>query len=319
MDAIAKAREVLDGLGIEESENPAPRPISGHHSSILVPCIGHDGRDFLLKLFIPPDEGKYYPPEVKIQDYARREIAFYSFLDSWDVERRELAAPKTIMMDHKDPPSWILLEYIHPSPGPASENLSSDNVFDLIARMHSLPMERLRGRRNFPLNRWDITSLRDRVVRLMYDPLFDVVGKERWAQVRSFYDEAVRWLETRELVPVHGDFTEDNILVEREGRPYLVDFERIGTGSPEHDFTWFWIHSRRSKEWKRDLYVRFLDGKYGSTCVRTQWGMRATAVYLACRRLRFGCVVHGDKDKYRKSNLALLEAALAGEADFFPA
>ncbi len=63
---------------------------------------------------------------------------------------------------------------------------------------------------------------------------------------------------------------------------------------------------------------RFMAGKHGSTYVRAQWGMRATAVYLACRRLRFGHVVHGVKDKYRKSNLALLEAAVAGGADFFP-
>ena len=184
--AAERAREVLAEIGIQESKNPAPRPVSGHHSSILVPCLGHDGRDFLLKVFIPPAEGQYYPPEVKIEDYARREIAFYSFLDSWDVARRELQAPKTIMMDPKDPPSWILLEYIHPCPGPASETLSSENVFDLLLRVQALPMERLRGRRNFPLNRWDITSVRDRVVRLMYDPLCSIVGEESWAQVRSF-------------------------------------------------------------------------------------------------------------------------------------
>ncbi|MFQ5503850.1 MAG: aminoglycoside phosphotransferase family protein [Planctomycetota bacterium] len=317
-DPLEQARIVLEELGIEESTQPAPRPVSGHHSSILIPCFGKDERSFLLKYFVAPEEGKYYPPEVKIADYARREIAFYSFMDSYDVARRELPVPKTIMMDPDDPPQWVLLEYISPCVGPASESLSGENVFDLLNRLQGLPMERLTGRRNFPLNRWDIASLRDRVVRLMYEPLIFIVGEDTWSDIRRFYNEAMRWLETQARVPVHGDFTEANIIVNEDGRPFLMDFERIGTGSEDHDFTWFWIHSRRPMEWKRDLFARFMANSHGSARVRREWGMRASAVYLACRRLRFGYLVHSDKDRHRGSNLALLRAALAGGGDFFP-
>jgi len=317
-DLISQAREVLEELGIEESSMQPPRPIHEHHSSLLLPCKGTDGREFLLKFFHPPEEGCFYPPEVKIENYARREIAFYSFLDSFDVDRRSLPAPKTIAMDHQDPPHWILLEHIQQAKGPLSEHLAASNVFDMLGAMQGLAMDRLTGRRNFPLNRWDIASLRDRVVRLMYDPLIFVVGEETWAALRRFFTEAMSWLESRPQVAVHGDFTEDNILVDPDGRPYLVDFERIGTGSPEHDFTWFWIHSSRSSEWKRDLFFRFLEGQMGSDRIRCEWSMRATAIYLACRRLRFGYLVHGEQDRNRGPNLALLRAALVGGADFFP-
>jgi hypothetical protein len=316
--AIDAARRVIEELGIEESREPAPRPVSGHHSSVLLPCRGRDGRCFLLKYFMPPAEGRYYPPEVKIEDYARREIAFYSFLDSWDGPRRELPSPRTIMMDPRDPPGWILLEYIAPCPGPRSEVLSADNVFDLLGRLRALPMERLMGRRNFPLNRWDIAALRDRVVRLMYEPLIWIVGEGIWAELRRFYAEAMRWCETRGVVPVHGDFTEENILVDGEGRAYLVDFERIGIGSPEHDFTWLWIHAERSKEWKRDAFFRFMSQTMGSDRVRAEWSMRGSAVYLACRRLRFGFMTQGEADPYRGANLALLKAAIVGGPEFFP-
>ncbi len=313
------AKRVLDELGIEEGPAPAPRPISGHHSSVLLPCHSSDGQSFLLKYFVPPEEGRFYPPEVNIADYARREVAFYSFLDSWDNARRELPAPRTIMMDPRDPPGWVLLEHIAPSVGPRSEALCAETVFDLLERLRALPMARLTGRRNFPLMRWDITSLRDRVVRLMYEPLIFVVGEETWATIREFYRQAMRWCETRPVVPVHGDFTEENILVDPDGRPFLVDFERIGTGSREHDFTWFWIHSKRPKEWKRDLFLRFLGEQFGSDRVRCEWSMRASAVYLACRRLRFGYLTHGEQDENRGANLALLKAAIVGGEEFFPA
>ena len=316
--AMDAAYKVLEGLGIEPRDEPAPRAISGHHSSVLVPCRGQDGQNYLLKYFVPPEEGKFYPPEVRIEDYARREIAFYSFLDSWDSARRELPAPRTILMDPKDPPGWILLEHIPPSPGPRLEQLSAETVFDLLTRIKAIPMERLMGRRNFPLNRWDLPALRDRVVRLMYEPLIFIVGEEIWSQIRKFFNEAMRWCETRPSVPVHGDFTGDNILIDPDGHPFLVDFERIGLGSPEHDFTWFWIHNRRPMEWKRALFLRFLADQHGSDRVRCEWSMRASAVYLACRRLRFGYLTHGEIDENRGANLALLEAALAGGRDFFP-
>lgn len=315
---LSEAKKVLSDLNFVECDHPSPRPRSGHHSSVLLPCRAEDGREFLLKFFIPPEEGRFYPPEVNIENYARREVAFYSYLDVFDAERRDLPAPKTILMDHGDPPRWILLEHIAPSVGPSSEALSADNVFDLLTRFQGLAISRLCGRRNFPLNRWDIASLRDRVVRLMYEPLIFIVGEETWELIRRFYTEAMRWLETRPHVPVHGDFTEENILVNPDGKPFLVDFERVGTGTCEHDFTWFWIHSTRSKEWKRDLFFRYMASKHGSDHVRSEWAMRASAVYLACRRLRFGFLYEGEEDSQRGPNLAMLRAALHGGNEFFP-
>jgi hypothetical protein len=144
-------------------------------------------------------------------------------------------------------------------PAPRAEQIGASGIFDLLARFQDLDIDRMRGRRNFPLNRWDVVSLRDRVVRLMYEPLIFIVGEEMWLRIRDFYTEAVRWCETRPQVAVHGDFTEENILVDYDGRPHLVDFERVGLGSPEHDFTLLWIHSQRSKEWKRDFFARFVE------------------------------------------------------------
>ncbi|PIE25453.1 MAG: hypothetical protein CSA62_01110 [Planctomycetota bacterium] len=318
-ELMDRAQTILSEIGIHESRLPCPRPESGHHSSLLLPCRGLDGRDFLLKYFVPPEEGKWYPPEVHIEDYARREIAFYSFLDSWDCPRREIPAPQTVLLDPQDPPHWILLEYLHGRPGSESEALSSAEVFGLLERFQELDIDRMRERRNFPLNHWDVLSLRDRVVRLMYEPLIYIVGEEIWMQIRDFYTEAVRWCETRPKIAVHGDFTEENILVDKHGRPHLFDFERVGIGSPEHDFTWFWIHSQRSREWKREFFSRFLMGKFGSERVRMEWSMRASAVYLACRRLRFSFLTHGDEDQHRGKNLGLLRSALAGGSKFFPA
>ncbi|GEM_PF-2142599 len=315
---LAEARSVLAELGVTETGEPSPRPLNQRSTSILLPCQGTEGQPFLLKYFIPPLEGRFYPPEVNLEDYARREVAFYSFLDSFDARRRKLPAPKTIMMDPADPPRWVLLEHIHTAKGPRSEILSSTDIYQILDQFQDLPMDRLMGRRNFPLNRWDIASLRDRVVRLMYDPLIFILGEDTWAEVRNFFNEAMRWLETRKTVPVHGDFVEENIIVDEEGRPYLIDFERIGIGAPEHDFAWFWIHNDRPRDWKKNFFQRYLEDHFGSDRVRCEWSIRASVVYLACRRLRFGFLTEGETDPLRVSNLALLKAALSGGSDLFP-
>ena len=43
------AQAVLEELGIQETDVPAGRPASGHHSSMLLPCQGKDGRGAPLK------------------------------------------------------------------------------------------------------------------------------------------------------------------------------------------------------------------------------------------------------------------------------
>lgn len=311
------ARAVLQDLNLEESQNVRVRPASGHHSSILVPCEGKDGREFLLKFFIPIAEGQYYPSGVRLEDYARREGAFYRYLDSVDSERRMIPAPRTILLDAADPPRWLLLERIPTAVGPVEEVLGMEHVTELLAMLRSLQVEQLLGRRDFPLNRWDTVSYRDRV-RMMYDPVLYVIGEERWTRTVEFYDEALRWTETRQQYVVHGDFTPANILVSEEHDPFLIDFERVGIGNEDHDFAWFWIHAERSQDWKRRLLEKYWETKVGSARIRSEWGIRAAVVYLALRRLRFSFLMLGEDDPKRLQNLGLLDAALIGSRDLFP-
>ena len=311
------ALTVLDELGLRESSDVRVRPTSGHHSSILVPCDGTDARPFLLKYFIPPAEGKFYPAGVRLEDYPRRESAFYRYLDSVDSGRQRIPAPKTVLLDNQDPPQWILLERLPIAVGPEEEVLGMDHVFELLQMLRDIPIDGLSGRRNFPLNRWDPVSYLERV-RLMYDPVLFVVGPERWSRILEFYREALQWTESRPETVVHGDFTAANILVHETGKPYLLDFERVGTGNEDHDLAWFWIHAERSQDWKRDLLARYWGGRVGSERVRSEWGIRATVVYLALRRLRFSYLSIGDEDPDRAQNLGLLDAALIGSQELFP-
>ena len=310
------ARRVLAELGLTEA-TARTRPVSGHHSSIPIPCEGVDGRAFLLKFFIPPADGKFYPPDVRLDDYSRREAGFYRFLDTIDPARKLLPAPRTVLIDSRDPPRWILLERIRGAVGPAAEVLAMDHVFTLLKRMQNIPLEMLLGRRHFPLSHWETVSYLERA-RLMYDPVLFVIGEKRWNQVQKFFQEAMRWTETRRSTLVHGDFTEQNILVSEDGHPFLLDFERVGVGNEDHDFAWFWIHNTRAHAWKKRLLERYFEERVGSDRIRSQWGIRAALVYLALRRLRFNYLTFGQDDPLAGSNLALLDAALYGGDDLFP-
>jgi hypothetical protein len=64
---------------------------------------------------------------------------------------------------------------------------------------------------------------------------------------------------------------------------------------------------------------RWLHSRVGGDRIRTEWGIRAAIALLAVQRLRWGYLTHGDEDPRLSANLALLDAALAGEADLFPA
>ena len=151
----------------------------------------------------------------------------------------------------------------------------------------------------------------------MVDPVADVIGEDRWQQQMRFFEEAQRWLETRELTVVHGDFTEQNVLVDTEGRPFLIDFERVGIGNEDHDFAWLWIHSERTDYWRGQLLERYLERKQGSDRIKSEWGIRAALVYLALRRLRFAELQFGGADPHRTQNLELLDRALMGGGALF--
>lgn len=314
---LERARAILAELGLVENDGIRLRPASGHNTSLLVPCVGPTGKEFVLKLFVPPPEGQYYPRDVRIEDYARRECAFYRYLDSVDPDRTDVPAPRTVVLDSRDPPEWMLLEWIPGAIGPAEEVLGQDQIFDLLGRLRSVRIDGLVGRRDFPLNHWDVVSYLDRV-RLMYDPVLQVIGQRRWKGAMSFFDEAFRWTEARPMTLVHGDFTEQNILVDAEGEPFLIDFERIGVGNEDHDFAWLWIHSNRSQDWKRSLLSRYFGTRFGSDRIKAEWGIRAALVYLSMRRLRFGFLMHGERDTGASRNVALLDASLSGGPDLFP-
>ena len=103
-----------------------------------------------------------------------------------------------------------------------------------------------------------------------------------------------------------------------DGRPFLIDFERVGMGNVDHDLAWFWIHSARNQEWNKRLVQRWLGERVGGDRIRAEWGIRSTLAYLAVARLRWGYLKHGDEDPRQSKNLALLDAAIAGGRDLFP-
>ncbi|MFY9342708.1 MAG: aminoglycoside phosphotransferase family protein [Planctomycetota bacterium] len=310
------AHDVLHELGLEPAGGPAV-PASGHRSSLPIVARGAGGRQFLLKYYLPHDPDTILPAGARAQDWSRREAGFYRLLDGMDPARREFPAPRTIAVGPGDPPRWLLLEWLPWAAGPAAEVLGQDHVLELLAALARVPTERLLGRRDFPLEHWDPISYLDRI-RAMYDAVLFVLGDQRWRAVQRFFSEAVRWTDGRKHVLVHGDFLESNIVVSEDGKPFLIDFECVGIGNRDHDLAWFWIHSQRHQEWKRQLLGRWLGGAVGGDRIRAEWGMRSAIAYLALRRLRWGYLKAGEDDNRRGANMALLDAALQGGSDLFP-
>ena len=238
-------------------------------------------------------------------------------LDSIDPNRHQLPAPRTIAIGPGNPPTWMLLEFIEPAVGPREEVAGQEHVLDLLDKLARMSTAPLVGRRGCPLEHWDPITYLERV-RKMYDTVLFVLGESRWRKVQSFFAESLRWTEGRRRILVHGDFREENIVVDAEGRPFLVDFENIGVGNEDHDMAWFWIHSDRQPEWKRQIVRRWLGRQVGGDRIRSEWGLRSTITYLALRRLRWSYLTHGDEDPRQGHNLALLDAALEGGSELFP-
>ncbi len=310
------ARELLGSLDLEASVQGCGIA-SGHRSSLPLLARSRDGRTFLLKYYLPPAPGTILPAQVRHEDFARRETGFYRLLDSIDPERRDFPAPRTIAVGAGEPAPWLLLEWLPAAIGPPEEVIGQDHVLNLLSKLAALPTERLMGRRGLPLEHWDPIGYLDRI-RNMYDAVLFVLGEARWRQLQRFFAEAVRWTDGRPHVLVHGDFQEDNVIVTDDDQPFLVDFERIGIGNRDHDFAWYWLHSERHPEWKRDLLMRWLGDAVGGDRIRAEWGIRSAIAYLAIRRLRWGYLTHGDEDPRASANLALLDATLEGGGALFP-
>ena len=310
------ALEVLHGLQLEEIEPPQQLE-SGHRSSLPMLVRGNDGRLFLFKYYLPVTADTILPTGTRADDFSRRETSFYRLLDSIDPQRRDFPAPKTIAFGAGDPPAWMLLEWLPGAVGPTEEVIGQDHVHALLQRLAAVPTDRLMGRRGFPLEHWDPIGYLDRI-RSMYDAVLFVLGEPRWRQLQRFFGEAVRWTDGRPHVLVHGDFQENNIVVTADDQPFLIDFECVGIGNRDHDFAWFWLHSERHSEWKRQVLNRWLGSAVGGDRIRAEWGIRSTLAYLAIRRLRHGYLTHGDEDPRQSANLALLDAALEGGSALFP-
>lgn len=314
---LQAAREVLASLHLEECQGP-PHPRSGHHSSLLLVGQSRSGERFLLKYYLTDAQPHIAPVGLRPQDFRTRELGFYRVLDSIDPSRHALPAPKTIVVDPSADPRWILLQWLAPAAGPVEETLDQAQVIALLQTLATVPLDRLLGRRGAPLEHWDPVSYFDRV-RGMYDSVLFVLGEPRWRRVQRFFAEAVRWTDGRPHAFVHGDFCEANIVVSTDGKAHLLDFESVGIGNRDHDFTWFWLHSGRHPEWKKQLLHRWMETQLGSDRIRSEWGVRSACAYLAIRRLRWGYLTHGEEDPRLGPNLALLDAALAGGQDLFPA
>jgi hypothetical protein len=312
----AAARALLQELHLTEVEQLRPK-VSGHGSSLPLVAKNDAGRQFLLKYYLPPAADKILPFGVRAEDYSRRESGFYRLLDSIDPARREFPAPHTIAVGPGDPAPWLLLEWLPVAPGPSEEVISQDHVIKLLRQASSLPTDRLMGRRGFPLEHWDPVGYLDRI-RNMYDAVLFSIGEDRWRNLQRFFGEAVRWTDSRPHVMVHGDFQEANIIVTEEDRSFLVDFECVGIGNPDHDFAWYWIHSDRHPEWKRNLLHRWLGDHVGGDRIRSEWGIRSAIAYIATCRLRWEYLTHGDDAPRLSANLALLDAALEGGTALFP-
>lgn len=310
------ARELLHEMQLTEVEQTRAK-VSGHGSSLPLVAKNSAGRTFLLKYYVPPAPDKILPAGVRANNYSRRETGFYRLLDSIDPERREFPAPRTIAVGPGDPAPWMLLEWLPSAPGPAEEVISQEHVLHLLEKTNSMPTERLMGRRGFPLEHWDPVGYLDRI-RNMYDAVLFSIGEARWRNLQRFFGEAVRWTDSRPHVMVHGDFQEQNIIVTEDDRAFLVDFECVGIGNRDHDFAWYWLHSDRHPEWKRNLLHRWLYDQVGGDRIRAEWGIRSAIAYIATRRLRWGYLNHGDEDPRLSANLALLDAALEGGTALFP-
>lgn len=313
---LLAARAVLQDLQLTEIPR-ASALVSGHRSSLPLLAEGAGGRQFLLKYYLQRPATTILPAGARADDYSRREAGFYRFLDSIDPARRDFPAPRTIAVGPGDPPGWLLLEWLPSAVGPTEEVIALDHLGQLLQRLAQLPTDRLLGRRGFPVEHWDPIGYLDRI-RTMYDSVLFVLGDARWRSVQRFFAEAVRWTDGRKPVLVHGDFREENVIVNDDGKPFLVDFESVGVGNRDHDLAWFWLHCRRHQEWKRQLLLRWLGNEVGGDRIRAEWGVRSAVAYIAIRRLRWGYLTHGDEDPRLSANLALLDAALQGGPDLFP-
>lgn len=71
----------------------------------------------------------------------------------------------------------------------------------------------------------------DEILRREKGWIFRVIDKLFWPRMKKFQVK----LDNTKVI-IHGDFTENNILIDTEGRPHLIDFEQVQYGYAVEDW-----------------------------------------------------------------------------------
>ncbi len=276
----AQVLECLEELGLEPREN---QPFQSH-DALFLQAYGRDGRLFLFKFYLSCPVGRFEPGLDPEGDCRRREAAFFRFLDVVDRDRVFLNVPRLVITDQADPPRWILMEGIEGLRPAAGERPRPDWLLDAMASIQRIPLRLTQGRRGLTLERWDPYAHREVILR-MEAQVEPKVGPKAWDLLVRTLNEAREWTDSQDPVLVCGDFQEDSLLLDKDGRIYLQDFRRVGWGNPDHDLSWYWVGSSGDQEYRDQLLQRYCASMGPSERARVEWAIRSTAIYRACLSL----------------------------------
>jgi hypothetical protein len=303
-----KVLAILEDLGLK----PLPGGALQAAGSILVPATGSGGHDFLLKYYLPCPQPCYEPgpdPDCRSRE---RESSFYRYLDVVDRDRCFANIPRMVLVDQAAIPGWILLEGIPGARTAATGELRPDWLVDTLRSLQDFPARLTDGRRGLILERWDPYAHRE-VIFQMRDRVEPRVGQQGWDLLCRTLNEAREWTESTAPILVNGWFQENTLLVDEGGRIYQHEFRRVGLGSRNIDFAWFWLSCRQDREWKENLYHIYCSGMETSARLRVDWAARSVAIYLACLQVAGS----GDEEDI-SSSLELLERGILGGTQLLP-
>lgn len=272
----AQILECIEELGLQPRES---QPFQTHNA-LFLQAEGRDGRLFLFKFYLSCPVGRFEPGLDPEGDCCRREAAFYRFLDVVDRDRVFLNVPRLVITDQGDPPRWVLLEGIPGLRKATEEPPRPDWLLDAMVSLQRIPLRLTQGRRGLALERWDPYAHRE-VVLKMREHVEPKVGPKAWDLLVRTLNEAREWTDSQEPVLVTGDFQDDSILMDEDGRIYLQEFRRVGWGNPDHDFSWYWVGTTRGKEFRDQLFQRYCASMGPSERARVEWAIRSTAIYRA--------------------------------------
>ncbi len=278
-------------------------------NSLFFHAKGRDGRLFLLKAFKPCPVGRFDPGADPGGTCQKREASFYRFLDVVDRDRCFINVPKLVLSDPEDPPKWLLFEGCQDMEPAQGKELRMDWLIDASKALQRFPVKLTFGRRGLTLERWDPYAHREVIFR-MREEVEPKIGQKAWDLLCRTLNEAREWVDTQDPVLVNGCFQEENLLVDSMGRIYIHDFRRVGLGNPDHDFSWFWIYSKRNEEFKNRLFNLYVSQLDAPAKIRLEWAMRSIAIYKACLEIAEGTDVDSLKESKELLEKALLRRSL---------